>query len=102
MIQIKAGNRSFGDMTEHSITPADHHRLLGSLVQNSYEGSSVDASSGRVSASKENQSSALLGHPDGIALPSSCTLTPFWQSFSGMRCVTKSQAASHGCADGGV
>jgi hypothetical protein len=87
--------------TEHSTGAVDHHSLLGSFFQHSSEGGSVNASRGGVSASKDEINSRASGAPQqySTAMQLCSTLTQLWQSYSGMLCVIKSQAASHGCAN---
>jgi hypothetical protein len=89
------------NITEHSTGAVDHHSLLGSFFQHSSQGGSVNASRGGVSASKEEINSRAAGAPQqySTAMRLCFTLTQFWQSYSGMRCVIKSQAAWHGCAN---
>jgi hypothetical protein len=88
-----------GDIVEQSTCPVSHHSLLGSVIQHGSEGSRVHACSGEVQASKEEIHLRAAGAPRRYCTAKQLcsTLTQFWQSFSGMRCVTKSQAASHGC-----
>jgi hypothetical protein len=81
------------------IIPYGYTHTVSEDPNHGSEGSRVNARGGGVPASKEETHLRAAGAPRRYCTAKQLcsTLTQFWQSFSGMRCVTKPQAASHGC-----